>query len=472
MNSIERMMDLSRVLMKRYTEDDKGRLPVREVSKKVMEISKELKKNTSMTPRVILLNGLRGVGKTTILFQTMRSLLEAGIDEDDVLYFSMDRASLSGQTITDIIEMYESTVLKGHIASMDRTKFVLIDEAHYSPNWDLQIKTLADGAPNAVVIATCSSALQITTSADLARRSLLIGIPPLSFCEYLKIRTRNDVPRSGDPGLISSLFGADSADSAVRSYESRANDIGKTIRNLGGHSPGAIEDFIMNGGLPFSINSIDPAQQIYEMVRKVVEKDVPLAGEHDTSSIRRVPRLLGLISGSPDISLNTISRDIDGLSMTSTRALMDTLEKTGLIFEVRKTGGTSNVLRSDTRKYFITSSITSAIQSSMGNDPLDRMGPLIETAAVSAIWRTQPENPMMTLRYMKGKGLADLIIDYGETRVALEVGSGRKEGGPAQLKRTMARSNSDYGMLVSGRDELEIKDNIVMVPLREFLCIR
>ena len=469
--NIERLMDLSWVLMKRYTEDEKGELPVRYRSRKIIEIADKLLKDPSMSPRVVLLNGLRGVGKTTTLFQMMRSLEGNGVDRDDILYFSMDRASLSGLDIRDIIEMYENKVLRNHMASVDRTIFILIDEAHYSPKWDLQIKTLSDEAPNAVFIATGSSALEITTSADLSRRSLLRTIPPLSFIEYLEIKTRKEKTIKNNPKTFTSLFNKDNAESALETYENNVSDTRKVIRSLGGSSPGNLDYYVFHGGLPFSVNSMDPPQQIYEMVRKIIEKDVPLAGDHDTGTLRNIPRVLGIMSGSPDISLNSMARDIDGLSTTSVRALLDTLERTGLIFEVKKTGGTSNTLRSDTRKYFISSSITSAIQSSMGNDPRSAMGAIIETAAVSTIKRNLSENPAMNIKYMKGSGMADLILEYGDKNISVEIGSGKKVKGPRQLKKTIAKSGSDYGILVSSREEVEVAENILTIPIREFLSL-
>ncbi len=129
MDRIESLMELSRSLLGPYTEDAEGPLPIRTVSRQVQILSSELIKDIYRKPRVIILSGLRGVGKTTILFQTIRHLLLNGMTEDDIVFLSMDRASFSGKNIRDLVGEYEKSVIKNGLVSTKRGIIFMIDEA-------------------------------------------------------------------------------------------------------------------------------------------------------------------------------------------------------------------------------------------------------------------------------------------------------------------------------------------------------
>ncbi|MCK5772260.1 MAG: ATP-binding protein [Thermoplasmata archaeon] len=267
------------------------------------------------------------------------------------------------------------------------------------------------------------------------------------------------------------ILRAEDAEKAYDIFESEMEPIRKQLRRLGGHSPGALDDYILHGGLPFSIGHMDPAQQLYEMIRRVIEKDVPLIGEHDSRTLRSIPALIGMIAPSPDISLNSISRDIDGLSISSVRAVLDTLKRCRLIFEVEKVGSPRSSLRSDTRKYFPSSSLAAAVLSSMGRDPRQYTGQLVETAVSSLIKRGISGTNSMSLRYMKGRGMADLVVEDIDLHISIEIGSGRKGDGPVQLRKTMRETSSKFGILICDVQRPELNNNILKLPLREFLCL-
>ncbi len=464
-------MELSRSLVGPYTRDENGPLPMRAVSRQIQDISSELSKDIHKKPRVIILSGLRGVGKTTILFQTIRHLLENGMKEDDVVFISMDRASFSGKNIRDLVGEYERNIVRGGLISTQRGIIFMIDEAQYSQKWDLQIKTLTDEAPNVVFIVTGSSALELSISPDLSRRSLSISVEPLNYLEYLQIRSRKGELVGMESDAMIRIMRAEDATSALDIFESKMENIRKQLRHLGGHSPGALDDYILYGGLPFSIGHRDSGQQLYDMIRRVIEKDVPLIGEHDSRILRSIPVLIGMLAPSPDISLNSISRDIDGLSISSVRAVLDTLKKCRLIFEVEKVGSPRSSLRSDTRKYFSSSCLASSVLSSMGRDPRQYMGQLVETSVASLIRTGTSEASSMSLRYKKGKGMADLVVQEIDQSVSIEIGSGRKGGGPVQLRKTMRETSSKFGILICDVKRAELNRDILKIPLKEFLCL-
>ena len=468
MSKIESLMSLERPLMKAYTQDIRGMLPVREIARRVGDRCISLSRDPSLKPRVIILTGLRGVGKTTILFQTMERLLKEDKELDDVVYFSMDRASLSGATIRDLVEDYEKNILGDHLVSSSDTKFFMIDEAHYSKDWDLQVKTLTDEAPNVAFIVSGSSSLELSKSPDLARRSVSVNVPPLDYMEYLLIKTRREI-KGYESVKIGDLLIEDDPEETIESFENSINRIRKNLRELNGYSPGYLENYILKGGLPYSVDVSDPYEIIYDTIRRVLERDVPLIGKHDTNTLRSIPTLIGMIAPSPDISMNSLSRDIEGISIKSIRSILDTLYRSGLIFEVEHFGSVKKSLRIDTRKYFASSSLSSSILHSMGGDPLRYMGSLVETATSSTLYRSGSTS--FCVKYIKGKGLADFIVKTPSGNVAFEVGYGKKDNGMRQLKNTMKRVSCSYGILIADIPDLSLERDIIKIPLREFFCL-
>ncbi len=207
------------------------------------------------------------------------------------------------------------------------------------------------------------------------------------------------------------------------------------------------------------------------MIRRVIEKDVPLIGEHDSRTLRSISALIGMLAPSPDISLNSISRDIEGLSISSVKAIVETLKRCRLIFEVNKVGSQSSSLRSDTRKYFSSSCLAAAVLSSMGRDPRQYFGQLVETAVASLIKRSISKVNSMSLRYTKGKGMADLVVADIGGHISIEIGSGRKGDVPVQLKKTMRETSSKFGILTCNVQRPELEKDILKLPLKEFLCL-
>jgi hypothetical protein len=68
-------------------------------------------------------------------------------------------------------------------------------------------------------------------------------------------------------------------------------------------------------------------------------------------------------------------------------------------------------------------------------------------------------------------GMADLVIDSNSGNISVEIGHGKKDKGVLQIRRTMRETSSKYGVLICGTHGPEVKDNVLCLPLREFLCL-
>ena len=88
-------------------------------------------KSGNIANRLVILPGLRGVGKTTLLFQIYEHLrARKGIGQDRILYFSADEMkAYLGKSILDIVTAFIEDIHKTTPAYLDKELFLLIDEA-------------------------------------------------------------------------------------------------------------------------------------------------------------------------------------------------------------------------------------------------------------------------------------------------------------------------------------------------------
>jgi uncharacterized protein len=123
---------------------------------------------------LIVLVGMRGVGKTTLLLQHLKNTFGVG---SQGLYISADDINLSGVRLVDIAEEFTEKFAG---------KTLVLDEIHKYPNWNQELKNIADSYPDLKVIASGSSSLDILKGQyDLSRRSLVYELPQLSLREFI-----------------------------------------------------------------------------------------------------------------------------------------------------------------------------------------------------------------------------------------------------------------------------------------------
>ena len=135
------------------------------------------------TRQILLITGLRRVGKTTSMYQLIHDLLEKGVNETYVLYFSFDEESADFE---DVIETYEEKVLKKKIES--EKIYIFLDEIQKCKDWQNKIKIYYDLYPNLKFIISGSASVQISKKAkeSLAGRMFDFVLEPLSFKEFLE----------------------------------------------------------------------------------------------------------------------------------------------------------------------------------------------------------------------------------------------------------------------------------------------
>ncbi len=135
--------------------------------------------------QIQIITGLRRVGKSTLLYQTMEHLISSGVDPLNILYYSFDIAL--GNPL-EILKSYSN--LTGVDWRNERV-YVFFDEIQKAREWSSWLKLIYDSHPNIKLVVSGSSSLHLEENAhrNLAGRFILHKVEPLSLIEFFELKT-------------------------------------------------------------------------------------------------------------------------------------------------------------------------------------------------------------------------------------------------------------------------------------------
>ena len=139
-------------------------------------------RNQFDTELIQIVTGLRRVGKSTLVLQLLKQLLERDIVKPQhTLFFSAEEPALVNLSFSNIINWFRAD--QGLNAS-DKI-YVFIDEVQTRTGWEAEIKSLYDTQKIKFVLTGSSAMLLSEKLSLLTGRYLKTRVHPLSFVEYL-----------------------------------------------------------------------------------------------------------------------------------------------------------------------------------------------------------------------------------------------------------------------------------------------
>ena len=423
--------------------------------------------------RFMIMPGLRGTGKSTLLFQVYEYLIERGIDKKRILYVSIDQLNtLNNANLLDLINTFVEDIHHRYPATLDEELFLLIDEAQEDEKWSQSAKIIYDQSKKVFMIFTGSNALDFELNLNSVRRTFFERIYPMNFQEYLFLK--HEIPNINISDDLMDLI----LNGNVEKASQKEIDFLTSTSALKKPLNKEFEYFLAYGGFPLSLNlsEINTHRRIFELIERVIENDVRHYKSFNRDTKHIIFNILSFIATQKPggLSINKLSRDI-GASRTNIIDLLNILEKTHLIFHVKPYGGASKMIRSPRKYYFLSPSINASINFTLGKynpDNRDYLGVLAETYVASSFFRLRNTiSKPNGIFSPSGKGMSDFVITgVGGKKVAVEVGIGKKN--ERQVNKTMKKYDCEQAIVISSSTDLIKKDgDIIYLPLTTFSLI-
>lgn len=423
------------------------------------------------SPRSVIITGLRGVGKTTVLAQACADILQKkNISNQRVLFLSVEEVvNVLDSSLTEILEAFQD-IIGEKLDSAKTPVFLFIDEVQKDAHWGSLLRTLYEKNKNIFILCTGSSAVELQTNADIARRFLFEKLPPLSFGEYQMIR-HNVTPIAGiKQKIIASLYFADSGkdgfDQLAQLGQSVLSYWTKAHRD-------DVEHYMKVGTLPFAL-SFPSEDAVYDaislMLDAVAAKDLVQFGKFEHDTLLAVKRLLFILAENDTTSMYQLERVL-GISRLTIQNLLEALEKTELLVRIPAHGSNMTVAKQPVKYLFMSPAIRMSFFRITGNPQTfqTRKGKLLEDLVGTHLYREFVSRGAGTARYDAAQGGADFILQIENKRqIAIEVGLGAKD--KKQLIQTMKKTPCEYGITISANAlAWDNEHRILELPIDYFL---
>lgn len=352
--------------------------------------------------RTVVLTGTRRVGKTTIQYQMIDTLLSRGISPQRIVFISMDHPMLKLSGLSDILECYHENVWAGQDC------YYFFDEVQYASDWDKWLKIIYDTQPETQMTATgsASPALVKGSTESGAGRWSVIQVPTLSFYEYCAL-IGVSVPELR-PEIRPTAF--------ARMTQQERTGVMLKLSAVQNH----FNRYLQVGGFPeLALASNDQmAQQIMreDVVDKVLKRDLPsLYNIRSATELERIFLYLCNVS-SEIVSFAAIAKELDGVSRPTVENYIKFLESANLIYLSYPVElGGRKVLKAQPKIYIADAAIRNAVlmDPDILTNPVE-LGKMVETAVYKHIAAFYYQKATRVGYYRGGKRdrEIDVVVDY------------------------------------------------------------
>ena len=260
---------------------------------------------------IIFLTGLRRIGKTTILMQTINQILTNKTRPEDILFIRLDSFNLLEYSIHQLVEEYR----KIHKKSVSDFFYLFLDEVTSRDNFEQELKSLYDNENIKIICSSSIATMMRDKKALLTGRTRTIEVMPLNFQEFLQFKGVK--VSKADKAKLESYF----------------------------------KDYLRIGGIPYYVLTEDRAY-LNELVESIVYKDV--IAYHKISGEKAVKELFVLLCqrvGKP-MSYNKLA-ELLKISVNSVKRYVGYFEKAYLFYIVDRYSKSINEGVTSPKKIYI-----------------------------------------------------------------------------------------------------------------------
>jgi predicted AAA+ superfamily ATPase len=223
--------------------------------------------NIDWNERCIAIIGPKGVGKTTLLLQHIKTNFN---NKNEALYASLDNTWFANHSIFELADEFY----------VNGGTHLFLDEIHHYPNWTTEIKNIYDSFPRLKIVFTGSSLLEIYKSTtDLSRRVVYETLEGLSFREFLKFENIADLP-------VYSL------EDIIENHQNIASEITEKLKIMP-----LFKKYLKSGYYIFFKQGLKKYDfKLQEAINNIIDVDIPSVENIEFSSRYKIKRLLAVLS--------------------------------------------------------------------------------------------------------------------------------------------------------------------------------
>ena len=339
--------------------------------------------------RAVILMGPRRVGKTVMVRQSIRKLLDDGVNGKHILYLSLETPIYTGLSLERMINFFQSE----NNLQRDSQVYIFFDEIQYLKNWEVHLKSLVDSYPDYKFIATGSAAaaLKLKSIESGAGRFSDFSLPPLTFAEYLKFINK-DILLIKDCDEKIHWCQTDDIESLNNEF--------LNYLNFGGYPEAVLNEEIRS----------DPGQYIKnDIIDKVLLRDLPsLYGILDIQELNRLFTTIAYNTGN-EISLEGLTKS-SGVAKNTVKKYLEYLSAAFLITIIHRVDDSCKKFKRATnfKVYLTNPSMRAALFGPTNSTDDQVMGSLVETAIFSQ-WVHWEQRALYYARWDNNGGEIDVV---------------------------------------------------------------
>lgn len=233
-----------------------------------MDYVRDMMQRINWDARLIVIRGPKGVGKSTLMKQYIKSHFDA--DDRHVLYCSADTNYFSTNTLIDVADTF---VKRGG-------KWLFIDEVHKYTGWSREVKEIYDLHPDLHIILSGSSLIQINDGqADLSRRILIYDMPGLSLREFIRLDQGLDI----EPTTLEHLL------ASPNRYCRKVMSLCRPLEHFANYRQFGYYPFFLEGKQEYY-------DKVENVINYIVDVELPKHRGIDVGNTRKIKALLQVIS--------------------------------------------------------------------------------------------------------------------------------------------------------------------------------